>query len=123
MPPRVFWLGFIGICLAIILAGSLFGPIARTPSGMPAGAAVDPGPALFWIAVCLAFYFLPALVAFNRYHPETRAITALDLLLGWSVVGWVAALVWALTGPGARAPDPGPELVEGCREKDRRHSD
>jgi Superinfection immunity protein len=29
----------------------------------------------------------------------TAAICALNLLLGWTVIGWIAALVWALTNP------------------------
>lgn len=42
-------------------------------------------------------YFVPAFVAWHRRHPQTKAIFALDLLLGWTFVGWVLALVWALT--------------------------
>ena len=44
----------------------------------------------------LALYFLPAIVANRRGHPATAALTALNLLLGWTLIGWVAALVWAL---------------------------
>jgi hypothetical protein len=32
-----------------------------------------------------------------RKKRNATAILALDLLLGWTVLGWVAALVWALT--------------------------
>ena len=41
-------------------------------------------------------YFLPAIVAHARKHPRAPAITLLNLLLGWSVIGWVVALIWAL---------------------------
>lgn len=51
---------------------------------------------IFVIALAVvAFYFLPALVASHRKHPNTNAITVLNLLLGWSLIGWVVALVWA----------------------------
>ena len=48
------------------------------------------------IVAGLAVYFLPAVVAGLRRHRKALAIFALDLLLGWTLVGWIAALVWAL---------------------------
>lgn len=48
----------------------------------------------------LCAYLLPTLVAMQRGHAQSAAIFALNLLLGWTVLGWVAALVWSLTlGP------------------------
>ncbi len=49
------------------------------------------------IILGLLAYFVPALVAVKRMHHQTSAILALNLLLGWTFIGWVAALVWALT--------------------------
>ena len=51
---------------------------------------------LFLMLVVIALYFLPALIALNRGHPNKLPIGVLNLLLGWSLIGWVAALVWAL---------------------------
>ena len=45
----------------------------------------------------IIFYFVPAVVALMRSHNNTLAITALNLLLGWTFLGWVVALVWSLT--------------------------
>lgn len=42
-------------------------------------------------------YVLPAIVANVREHHQESAIWALNILLGWTFVGWVIALVWALT--------------------------
>ncbi|MBM4149124.1 MAG: superinfection immunity protein [Lentisphaerae bacterium] len=42
-------------------------------------------------------YILPSIIAFNRGHANAGAICALNLLLGWSILGWAASLVWALT--------------------------
>jgi small-conductance mechanosensitive channel len=44
----------------------------------------------------LGVYFLPAIIAWKRRHRNWRAIMALNLMLGWSLIGWVAALVWSL---------------------------
>jgi ABC-type sugar transport system permease subunit len=48
------------------------------------------------ITVLSLFYFLPFAIAFNRRRANTGAIFALNLFLGWSLIGWVVALVWAL---------------------------
>ncbi len=53
--------------------------------------------ALFLLAVALFLYFIPALEAHRRRHRNARAIAALNALLGWTVLGWIVALVWALT--------------------------
>jgi T4 superinfection immunity protein len=49
-----------------------------------------------WV-IFAALYFIPAIVANDRKHHNRYAIYALNLLLGWTVIGWIAALVWALT--------------------------
>lgn len=58
------------------------------------------GTAIFFLllfALSLAIYFLPCIIADKRGHPNIMAIFALNLLLGWTFVGWVVALVWAST--------------------------
>jgi Superinfection immunity protein len=40
-------------------------------------------------------YFLPSIVALARSKRDLLAIFLLNLFLGWSVIGWVVALVWA----------------------------
>jgi hypothetical protein len=41
-------------------------------------------------------YFLPSLIALARSKRDILAIFLLNLFLGWSVIGWVIALVWAV---------------------------
>lgn len=48
---------------------------------------------LIILAVFLAFYFLPTLIASQRNHTSTGAIFLLNFLLGWTFLGWVAALI------------------------------
>ena len=53
----------------------------------------------------VALYFLPAIAADLRRHPSAFAIGLLNLLLGWTVLGWIIALVWAVAAqPRDRAP-------------------
>lgn len=43
----------------------------------------------------IVIYFCPSIVANSRLHPQKVSIFVLNLCLGWTVVGWVGALVWA----------------------------
>lgn len=45
----------------------------------------------------LVVHFLPSLIAVKRSHKNAMAIVALNIFLGWTVIGWVAALVWSCT--------------------------
>jgi uncharacterized membrane protein YqaE (UPF0057 family) len=47
------------------------------------------------IFIFLFLYFLPSLAGYDKKN--IGAIFALNLLLGWTVLGWIAALIWALT--------------------------
>ena len=52
---------------------------------------------LLLIASIFIFYFLPALIAFLRQHKNKLAIFLLNLLLGWTILGWLGSLVWSVT--------------------------
>lgn len=41
-------------------------------------------------------YFLPTIIAFARSKRDAAAILLLNLFLGWSVIGWIVAMVWAV---------------------------
>lgn len=48
--------------------------------------------------ILLAFvYFLPTFVAIQRNHHNCAAIFILNFFLGWSFVGWVVSMTWAMT--------------------------
>lgn len=48
--------------------------------------------------LALAFvHFIPTLVGVYRASHSRIGIFVLNLVLGWTVIGWFAALVWALT--------------------------
>jgi len=55
--------------------------------------------------VLLLLYLLPARLAFWGQHRNRYAIAALDVLLGWTVLGWGAALLWAVV-PSRDRRDP-----------------
>ena len=41
-------------------------------------------------------YFVPTIVAFGKKHTNKLAIFILNFFLGWSLIGWVIALIWAV---------------------------
>lgn len=55
----------------------------------------------FTILIVL-MYFFPSIIAGLRSHNNLASILALNLLLGWTVLGWIIALVWALANGAQR---------------------
>jgi hypothetical protein len=52
------------------------------------------------VAILLVLvYFLPTFLAAARGHQSWLEILTLNLLLGWTVLGWIGALIWSLTAP------------------------
>ena len=49
----------------------------------------------FFFGFPLLLYFLPSIIALARSKRDTLAIFLLNFFLGWSVIGWIVALVWA----------------------------
>jgi 4-hydroxybenzoate polyprenyltransferase len=50
---------------------------------------------LFGLIFGLVLLFLPTVVARSRNHPNTAAIFLVNLLFGWTFIGWVVSLLWA----------------------------
>jgi T4 superinfection immunity protein len=50
---------------------------------------------LAFLGFVIGAYFLPTFVALGRHHRNSAAIALLNLFLGWTLLGWVVALVWA----------------------------
>jgi hypothetical protein len=48
-------------------------------------------------ALLALLYFLPWANALLRGHLSTTAIFFFNLLLGWTFLGWVIALVWSFS--------------------------
>ena len=57
---------------------------------------------LLW-PVLFTLYFVPVLVADVRDHHNKMAIAVLNVCLGWTLLGWVGALVWACTAVKSKA--------------------
>jgi hypothetical protein len=105
-----------------IFAAIAFGVVAGAAivMSLPGGEASDPwqtelatwlfaGAAIFDLSAGFFAYFAPLWIALLRRHPDSRAIAGLNLLLGWTVIGWLLAMVWALSRlPARQLAAPGP---------------
>ncbi|KXU82313.1 immunity protein [Paraburkholderia monticola] len=47
-------------------------------------------------AFALALYFLPAIIADRRKRRDVLTLALFNACLGWTVLGWLLALYWAL---------------------------
>lgn len=66
---------------------------------------------LILIFLSLVLYFLPALIAYYNNDKNTIWIFVLTLITGWTSLGWILALFWAILERD------GSDLIEKIREK------
>ena len=66
---------------------------------------------LVLIFLSLILYFLPALIAWYNNDKNTIWIFLLTLTTGWTTLGWILALLWAILERD------GSDLIEKIREK------
>lgn len=46
--------------------------------------------------VSLVIYFIPTIIAFARHHRNKLGVFLLNFFLGWTFLGWIGALIWAV---------------------------
>lgn len=81
-----------GITVSVVMAAILLGIIGV---GLAVGPVDWSGLAL--LPLLLGVYLLPVFIATGRHHLKIAKIAATDIFLGWTVIGWVVALVWSLS--------------------------
>lgn len=59
-------------------------------------------PRLLILVAGLMVYFVPWYIAALRDHHRRFMIGLLNLLLGWSLIGWLIAFLWAVSPTRAR---------------------
>ena len=51
--------------------------------------------ALIVIGLMFIAYFAPTIAAISFDHKNIAPIVIINVLLGWTLIGWVVALAWA----------------------------
>ncbi len=41
-------------------------------------------------------YMLPTLIAYARDIPQRGTITVVNIIFGWTLIGWIIAFLWAM---------------------------
>lgn len=78
------------------------------------------------LLLLLPVYLVPLIVAAVRRSQSLAGIAMVNILLGWSLIGWVGALVWALVShPASSERNPGgsttpPSVCPTCRRRSER---
>jgi len=49
---------------------------------------------LFLLLIIIALYFLPTIIAWDK--DGVGSVFIINLLLGWTLIGWIVALIWAI---------------------------
>lgn len=97
---KAFIVPFILFGLVILIILISFISILFGVSGEDAGA----GAMLIAMAVGVggAFYLMPAFIAGIRDAPNYSMILLINILAGWTVLGWIAMVIWAIVDKAER---------------------
>lgn len=52
---------------------------------------------LFVIILSIFIYFIPTIIAYKKDHKNKIIIFIVNLLSGYSIIGWIISFVWALS--------------------------
>ena len=55
--------------------------------------------------IIFVLYFIPSINAYWKKKRNKSAVLTLNFFLGWTVIGWIVALIWSST------KDPAPTVV------------
>jgi hypothetical protein len=94
----MFALRFIGLAFLVAYSWSI-GQIP--PDGLNAFGKLA---AFSFFLAAPAMYLLPTFEAWKKGLPNLTAIALVNVFLGWSLIGWVIAIVWAFKRPEPLTP-------------------
>lgn len=75
-----------------LILDQLQATVAETVGGL-AGSTLG----IILLSACAMLYFLPPIIALLRRHNNTVPIFLVALFWGWTVAGWMIALIWSTT--------------------------
>jgi hypothetical protein len=104
------WSALLWLAPIDIAAGGLAMLVVRATTTKSPAFAIVVGAV---IAGALPLYLLPVIIAYLRTAPDRASVAVVNVLLGWTYLGWVAALALAVRDrrpDGAVGPGPGNSL-------------
>jgi hypothetical protein len=52
---------------------------------------------IIYVLLILGAYFIPSINAYSKKKRNKGAVLTLNFFLGWTVIGWIVALIWSTT--------------------------
>jgi hypothetical protein len=87
------------LLLLFVVGGVIASGVLAISLGMAQHSSAILAPAqLILFTIAAAVYLWPSLLALHRKCRAAKWIISLNILLGWTVVGWIAAMIWAIRG-------------------------
>lgn len=50
---------------------------------------------VFILIITALIYFIPTIIALVRHHSYKLYIIGINIILGWTLIGWIACLIWS----------------------------
>lgn len=52
---------------------------------------------MFYTVLIIAIYMIPTGIGILRNHNNISAIFICNVIMGWTVLGWIISLIWSFT--------------------------
>ena len=50
---------------------------------------------VFILIITALIYFIPTIIALVRHHSYKLYIIGINIILGWTLIGWIVCLIWS----------------------------
>lgn len=102
--------------LPLVLALVATPALAQDNSAAAAGMMIG----LIILLVCALLYFVPTAVAQYRKASNTTTVFLVNLLLGWTAIGWIVALILAFAGDSGEQARRHREMMEALNRNEKK---
>jgi hypothetical protein len=82
---------------AILLLLAKSGVLGDALGGLVGGIAI-----IVFVLAIVGAWTIPVWIAVKRDHPSKMSIIVVNLVFGWTFLGWMIALIWSLSNDGSR---------------------
>ena len=52
---------------------------------------------IFIVFLSIFVYFIPTIIAHRKNHKDTKLIFIINLLSGYTIIGWIISFIWAFS--------------------------
>jgi uncharacterized membrane protein YesL len=56
--------------------------------------------------ICVVIYLIPTIIAYKQNSRNAMKVAFMNVLLGWTMIGYIVALIWALDKAAMVTPGP-----------------